>query len=328
MTPQELDTALRRHTPHEDRYLQGWQNPEILQEMEEIQLEGKKLHVLRQREKSFSIGGGKHSRFNAYPIHIHPWVELNYMYSGSCLERVNGLPIQLRQGQMLLLDQNTVHELPVLGENDILLNLYIQRSYLDAGFFNRISQQNIISQFFVNSITEGVAHDSYIFFASENSRRLPLFIQEFFCECFEPSAFSEDILNSLFTLILTELLQCYSDVNAPVRDKLGQDTSILPVLRYIEQNYRTATLQQTAAHFSLNPNYLSGLLKKRTGSPFNSLLCQQRMAVAKNLLRYSNKPVTEIAGEVGYENTTFFYKKFKEYVGSTPAEFRQETQHR
>ncbi len=187
-----------------------------------------------------------------------------------------------------------------MGEDDILLNIYIQRSYLDAGFFNRISQKNIVSQFFVNAITEGVAHDNFLFFPSERSRRLPLFIQELFCECLDPTAFSQDTLSSLFTLIITELIQCYGEAEQPAGISSGRDASVLPVLRYIEQNYRTASLQQTAAHFNLNPNYLSGLLKTRTGSSFNALVCRQRMAVAKNLLLYSQKSVTEIAGDVWY----------------------------
>ncbi len=328
MTPQELDIALRRHTEHEDMYLQGWTNPIILDDLEEIELNGKCFRVLRLPQKIGPISCGKHSRFNLYPVHIHPWVEFNYMYSGSCIQHVNGKPVRLCQGQTLLLDQNTVHELPVLGEDDILLNIYIQRSYLDAGFFNRISQKNIVSQFFVNAITEGVAHDSFLFFPSERSRRLPLFIQELFCECLDPTAFSQDTLSSLFTLIITELIQCYGEAEQPAGISSGRDASVLPVLRYIEQNYRTASLQQTAAHFNLNPNYLSGLLKTRTGSSFNALVCRQRMAVAKNLLLYSQKSVTEIAGDVGYENTTFFYKKFREYVGGTPAEYREKNGYR
>lgn len=163
MTPEELDIRLRSHSKHEKLYLQGWQNPEIIRVMKEIVFSGEKLHVVMLSEKQAAISGGKHSRFNAYPVHIHPWVEFNYMYSGSCVQRVNGIPVELKEGQTLLLDQNTVHEIPILGENDILLNIFIRRNYLNADFFNRISQKNIISQFFVNTITEGIEHDSYIF---------------------------------------------------------------------------------------------------------------------------------------------------------------------
>ncbi len=322
MTPEELDIRLRSHSKHEKLYLQGWQNPEIIRVMKEIVFSGEKLHVVMLSEKQAAISGGKHSRFNAYPVHIHPWVEFNYMYSGSCVQRVNGIPVELKEGQTLLLDQNTVHEIPILGENDILLNIFIRRNYLNADFFNRISQKNIISQFFVNTITEGIEHDSYIFFASERSRRMSLFIKEFFCECFDPTSFSEDILRSLFALIVTELIQCYNEDDA---QKMAhrKESSVLPVLKYIEQNYQTATLQGAANCVHLNCNYLSNLLKAQTGSTFHELVCRQRMTQAKKLLLYTQKPVSEIAGDVGYENTTFFYKKFRQDTGITPAEYRQ-----
>lgn len=323
MTPQELDRWLRGYSEYEARFRSGWENPRMLQDTEWVVINGRSIPVLSLPNKNVPLDGQKHARFHAFPIHVHPWVELNYMYSGCCTQRVNGVPIELRQGQMLLLDQNTAHELPPLGEEDILLNLFVYREYLNAGFFNRLSHKNLLSQFFVNAITDGMPHDSYIFFASQNSRRLPLYIQEFFCEIADPSEYSADILSSLFILILTELIQTYSD-SLSFRETLAeQRTSILPVLKYIEERYKSIALDETAAFFNLNPNYLSNLLKKRTGSSFRELVCQQRMAVAEQLLLNSDLAITEVAGAVGYENTTFFYKKFREHTGLSPAAYRR-----
>lgn len=176
----------------------------------------------------------------------------------------------------------------------------------------------------VNSITEGVAHDNFLFFASENSRRLRLYVQEFFCEVYDPSEFSSDILKSLFALIITELIQTYND-SLSFRDvSSGRSTSVLPILKYIQLNYRTITLKSTAEHFNLNPNYLSDLLKTRTGQSFLKIVQQQRITAAKQLLANSELSVTEVAHQVGYENTTFFYKKFREETGCSPSEYRLE----
>lgn len=326
ITPQELDTFLRTPTQHELLYQQGWENPDHLRGMIEVVVNGRRQQVvdISQSAGMPLLSGNKHSRFHAYPPHIHPWVELVYMYSGSCTQLVNENPITLRAGQVLLLDQNTIHSLPVLGYNDILLNIIIRKEYLTSGFFSRLSQKNLLSQFFVNTITEGLSHDSYMFFPCENSRRLPLYVQEYFCELYEPSACASDILSSLLTLILTELIQVCSAATVEHDLKNTQDTSVLPILKYIEQNYAEISLKQTAAYFSLNPNYLSNLLKARTGSSFQQLVHRQRMIATRQLLLNSQLSVREIARRVGYENTSFFYKKFTEDTGCSPADYRSQ----
>lgn len=323
MTPQELEHTLRTLSEHERLYRQGWENPDHNKYMKTVLLNGVPRQVVDLGHGSFPLlNGNKHSRFHPYPTHIHPWVELIYMYSGQCTQQINERPVTLRTGQALLLDQNTVHSLPVLGEEDILLNIIIRKEYLTANFFNRISQKNLISQFFINTITDGLAHDSYMFFPTEASRRLRLYMEEYFCEIYDPSDCSEDILSSLFTLILTELIQaCRRDTAMP--EAAPQDTSVLPILQYIEQNYRTITLTEAAAHFSLNPNYLSNLLKARTGAPFRTLVSRQRMIAARQLLLNSDLPIAEVAHRVGYENTTFFYKKFEAVIGCSPSELRR-----
>lgn len=323
MTPQELEHKLRTPSEHERLYQQGWENPAHAKSMKTVLLNGVPRQVLDLGTYPCPLlTGNKHSRFHPYPTHIHPWVELNYMYSGTCTQQVNGRPVTLAAGQALLLDQNTVHSLPVLGEEDILLNLIIRKEYLTAAFFNRISQKNLISQFFINAITDGLTHDSYMFFPAEGRRRLRVYIQEYFCEIYDPSPCSEDILSSLFTLILTELIQACQAGAAPEHTP-AQDTSVLPILRYIEQNYRSITLTEAAAHFSLNPNYLSNLLKARTGASFRTLVSRQRMIAARQLLLNSDLPIAEVARQVGYENTTFFYKKFEAETGCSPSALRK-----
>lgn len=323
MTPQELDHFLRTLSEHERMYQAGFKNSSC-QALDQItDQNGDTVYVLNLHAFSDAfplLNGNRHSRFSAYPKHVHSWIEFNYMYSGSCVQRVNGNEVTLKEGQMLLLDQNTCHELPILGENDVLLNIIIIKDYLTTGFFNQISQKNILSQFFIEAITDGLAHNRYLFFPSEHSRRLPLLIQEFFCEVYDPSDYSADTMSSLFSLISIELVKVYQAA-ATVRIP-PEKSSALSILQYIGENYRTATLKDAASRFNLNPNYLSNLLKKQTGHSFKELVQQQRMNTARQLLSNSTLPISEVAYRSGYENTTFFYKKFREATGISPADYR------
>ncbi|WP_068503627.1 AraC family transcriptional regulator [Paenibacillus kribbensis] len=326
MDPNNLDKTLRTMTEHEILYRQGISSPNPLEYLYMFKESKRvaKVHVQHHSElfkSSPNIIVKKHSRFQPYPLHVHDWIEINYMYDGSCTQIINQNLYSLQKGQILLVDSDTVHTIEPLGESDILINIIIRKEYFNSNFFNRLASDSPLSSFFINSITEGNAHDSFILFRSENNRRLPIFMNEFFCEWFDPSTRSAEMLDSLFSLIMMELINLYETDTTEEGNRLKKNP-IVPILKYIEENYRTCTLNSTAAFFNINANYLSSQLKKYTGMSFIALLHQQKLHFAKTLLINSNMSVTEVANYVGYENISFFYKKFNSIYGCSPKELR------
>jgi len=243
------------------------------------------------------------------------------MYSGCCPQIIGDLAYTLKKGQVILIDMDTPHATEWLGEDDIMISVVINKEYLNTNFFNRMSKDNILSSFFINAINKNTRHDNYIIFQSENSRRLPIFFNELLCEFYAPSINSVDIFNSLFNLVLSELINVY-EKDISKQELKFKKNSIIPILRYIEGNYLSCTLETTAAFFNMNPNYLTTLLKQNTGSSYKELVQTQRLAKASQLLRNTEQPITKIANQIGYENMSFFYKKFKEKYGCSPKEFR------
>lgn len=50
----------------------------------------------------------------------------------------------------------------------------------------------------------------------------------------------------------------------------------------------------------------------------------RKLIEAKNLLVTTDKPVSEIGFELGYEEKAYFTRVFKKNSGQTPTEFREE----
>lgn len=80
--------------------------------------------------------------------------------------------------------------------------------------------------------------------------------------------------------------------------------------------------EELAAQFSLNPDYLSRVVKKETGLPLSEYVQRRRMEVAAELLRKTDLPVGEVALRVGYRHFSQFGKIFKKHTGQGPREFR------
>ena len=65
------------------------------------------------------------------------------------------------------------------------------------------------------------------------------------------------------------------------------------------------------------------------GTGSRNLLCRllyidhKRIELSKQLLLENKLKVYEIAEQIGYKNVDYFHKKFRKYVGESPAEFRK-----
>jgi two-component system response regulator YesN len=65
------------------------------------------------------------------------------------------------------------------------------------------------------------------------------------------------------------------------------------------------------------------LFKKNTGITINDCITQVRMKKAMELIKQSDIKLYDIAGMVGYSDSSYFTKIFKKQVGITPSEFRE-----
>lgn len=77
-----------------------------------------------------------------------------------------------------------------------------------------------------------------------------------------------------------------------------------------------------AAQLNLSPNYLSDLLNKYTGKTTQEHIHLKLIDTAKTLLLSSEKSISEIAYDLGFEYPSHFTKVFKSKVGKSPTEFR------
>jgi len=275
-----------------------------------------------------NISISKHHRFIPIPAHQHDFIELFYVYSGSCTQIINGKKVTLSQGDMCILDTNVIHSIETTGENDIIINCLMRKDYFDTSLLSRLSSNDLISTFLVHAIYQSKDYNNFIIFHSKKRKKLHSLMKDLMCEYFDPSICSKEIINCYIILIFSELLQIYQDQTPEVQilNETANTKNISKILEYIQKNYICTTLAETAKTFNFHPNYLSTLLKKTTGKSFKEIIHEQKLKKACTLLKNTDMTVEDISLEVGYNNFSFFYKKFKDAFGVTPLEYRQNKQ--
>lgn len=103
----------------------------------------------------------------------------------------------------------------------------------------------------------------------------------------------------------------------------GSTAVMLRVRRYVCENLgRELSLDMIASAVGLSPGYLSRLFCRQSGGTLVNYISGCRIERAKELLKYSNEKIYEIARQVGYENPHYFSRIFKKHTGLTPYEYK------
>jgi two-component system, response regulator YesN len=108
-------------------------------------------------------------------------------------------------------------------------------------------------------------------------------------------------------------------------ERKSEDRKIIDMVKkYCENNYgKDISLDLISDNINMAKNYFCSFFKKNTGKNFWDYLTELRIEKAKNMLKKTTLKVNVISIEVGYKNSSHFGRIFKEYVGMSPAEYKE-----
>ncbi|MCL4385612.1 MAG: AraC family transcriptional regulator [Cyanobacteria bacterium] len=89
-----------------------------------------------------------------------------------------------------------------------------------------------------------------------------------------------------------------------------------------EEYMNNITLKEASEKVNFSLNYFCKFFKRVVGCTFSKYLLRIRIDKAKEFLITQEISVTSIAYKVGFENLGYFYRKFKEFTGMSPTEFK------
>ena len=123
--------------------------------------------------------------------------------------------------------------------------------------------------------------------------------------------------------ILTECMQTSANIQ-PLTSNTNK--TILSIIEYIDANYKTiSTIEQIANEHFITKYHLCRMFKTATDISLVKYINTVKIHKACKLLDNTNKNITEIAYETGFNSSMYFCKTFKVLMGMTPTEYRKNT---
>jgi len=97
-------------------------------------------------------------------------------------------------------------------------------------------------------------------------------------------------------------------------------------LEYIQEHYMELdiSLENVADHLQITPSYLSRIIKKEVGVNYKEYVTRLKIEKAMEMLLEEEATVISVSEKIGYFNTSYFIKVFRNYTGMTPDRWRKQ----
>ena len=316
---QDLIDVLRKISPEEQELLKG------SREIQKERYTNRRDFVVDSRlllEKGRLIEIRPHTRFAYFPRHRHNYVEMVYMCAGTTTHIINGSrTLVLEEGDLLFLGQNDYHEILPAGEGDIAVNFIILPEFFDRPV-SMIERENILRDFLISSLTGHNAVNDYLYVRTRGIVPVENLLENMIWTLIGRHPMMDTINQTSMGLLLMNLSR-FADQIGRGDPQQEEQTLMFSVLDYIDHHYQKGTLAEISALSHLPAYAVSRMLKKRTGKNFKELLQLRKLQQAAYLLQNSTLSVDKIIEGIGYENSSYFYRMFREKYGCSPSEYRQ-----
>ena len=258
-----------------------------------------------------------HTRFIHFPEHTHDYVEFVYMCQGTTIHIVNGTTLTLTQGELLMLGQNAKQEIYPAGINDIAVN-FIAKPDFFRGILSFLGNEETPLRRFILSCITGENETGYLYFKVADVLPVQNLVENLLWTLITNPSNKRGIYQLTMGLLFVELLECTDTLEFSYQEQ----SVIMKVLRYIEENYRTGSLAEISSLLHYERTSLSRLISKKTGRTFTQLMQDKRLSQAAWFLLNTDERVDDIAGMVGYENMSHFHNLFSRCYGKSPKHYR------
>lgn len=104
----------------------------------------------------------------------------------------------------------------------------------------------------------------------------------------------------------------------------GVSKAVRQSIDYIFLNlHKRITLPELAENAGISEGHLSKLFRRELGVTVTDYICRKKLESAKDLLRYSDLSIIEIASYLAFASQSYFIKVFREHTGMTPKIYRE-----
>ncbi len=250
-------------------------------------------------------------------FHSHDYLEAFFILKGTgCFEiKKNKKIITLNEGSVLYVDPNVEHMTYVSDKANeaICLNFFINRLRIPG-----CQPNSLISAL-------SCSNNGY-YLMDYKQDDIKSIINMINLEYEKQLSGSEYKINHLFKFLVIDSFRLLPFKNNMILDMQVDKVSkeMMWVKNYIDENYqKDITIEELANKVFLSSNWLVNSFTNTFSISPMKYLTRVRMSKAEDLLTNTDLTITEIALNIGYNNSSYFSEMFLKYNGKSPSTYRK-----
>ena len=255
-------------------------------------------------------------------LHTLSAFELLYVVRGQAQLILGSKSQPLLENTLVILSPQLLHDVAV-DSDCLLLSIALTEQTMEGTLYKLLRQENVLSEFFHSGF--GGTDSSYLMFTPDSPRQILSLFRGILHECYTRTDYSKVVYDNYLEILFALLLRQRADYESQTASRQQQGAvHMLNVLKYLQDNYSTISLQRLAELFHYEPSYLGKQIKASTGKNYTELIRELRINETKHLLQTTELSMDEIAEQVGYDSRVHFFRTFRAAMGITPGEYRKQ----
>ena len=258
-----------------------------------------------------------HKKNGAPFWHFHPELQLVFVRGGNGKRHIGNHLSYFRNGDLILIGSNLPHYglTDQLTKNQLEIVIQFRKDFLGDQFLSTPEMQAIRQLFrrakygilFTESLKYELGERLEELYELNNFDRLMKFLK---------------ILNVLAATSNYELLNASDYV---IEVNLQENERMKRIYGFVRNNYQEKiNMNEIAGEANMTIPAFSRYFKKHSGKTFTQFVNEFRIVHACKLLTESNRSVSSIAMESGFNNFSHFNRLFKKQLGQAPSAYRND----
>ena len=254
-------------------------------------------------------------------VHWHPELEMAVVLEGSLICQVNGISYSLNPGEGIFINTNTLHAYFPANEKDCIYKAVRFDPSLIGQPGSLIYEDYILPVLSSPRLSGIFLSDKpwqkEILFSIREIARLDL--DKVSC----PELKILELITKLWTLLYENTVKSISKEPQSARDIARMKQA----MTYIQNTYQTpVTLDDIASSCSLSQSECCRLFRRILHQSPMEYVISFRISKSLPLLSGGTLSITEIAGQTGFQSSSYFTETFRKLTGMTPTQYRKEYQ--
>lgn len=259
--------------------------------------------------------------------HMHTYVELLWCISGEFRIRLNEKPYHLVQGDLIVVNTDTIHAVQALSNEK---NAYHVIKFHPAFLYSL--GQTETDMLYLQPFTLQNNYAKKLFTKAELEKtEIPSLLNAIIEEN-RLKKFGYDFsIKGLFERIVLFFMRYWKEntktiqVNGISSAALEKCRSVLPILW--EQYQSPPSAKDMAASCYMSYSGFANVFKQLTGQSYLGYIHFIRIIKAKEMLLTTKLSVTEIGQSIGFSTSSYFIEQFTKTQGITPGQYRKQAKH-